>query len=36
MTMAFAAVDCFRPGGEFEHERWSEYRHEFESHVVED
>jgi protoporphyrinogen oxidase len=36
MTMAFAAVDCFRQNGEFDWNRWGNYRHEFESHVVED
>jgi protoporphyrinogen oxidase len=36
MTMAFAAVDCFRPDGDFDWDRWMNYRHEFESHVVED
>jgi protoporphyrinogen oxidase len=36
MTMACAAVDCFRPNGEFDRLLWSNYRHEFESHVVED
>jgi hypothetical protein len=36
MTMAFAAVDCFNAKGEFNWPRWSEYRKEFEKHVVED
>jgi len=36
MTMAFAAVDCFRETGEFDWPRWADYRHEFETHVVED
>jgi protoporphyrinogen oxidase len=36
MTMAFAAVDCFRQNGEFDWKRWAGYRREFESHVVED
>jgi protoporphyrinogen oxidase len=36
MTMAFAAVDCFGRNGEFDWQRWANYRHEFESHVVED
>ncbi len=36
MTMAYAASDCFGPGGEFDWDRWADYRQEFESHVVED
>jgi protoporphyrinogen oxidase len=36
MTMAFAATDCFGPNGEFDRQRWSSYRNEFKSHVVED
>ncbi len=36
MTMAFAAVDCFRRSGDFDWQRWAQYRHEFETHVVED
>jgi len=36
MTMAFAAVDCFSRNGEFDSQRWARYRHEFETHVVED
>ncbi len=36
MTMAYGASDCFSDDGLFDWERWSTYRHEFESHVVED
>ncbi len=36
MTMAYAASDCFKSDGSFDHARWGEYRKEFESHVVED
>jgi protoporphyrinogen oxidase len=36
MAMAYAASECFGPGGEFDRQRWSNYRVEFESHVVED
>jgi protoporphyrinogen oxidase len=36
MTMAFAAVDCFQANGDFDWARWSNYRDEFKSHVVED
>jgi len=36
MTMAYAASDCLRADGTFDHARWAEYRKEFESHVVED
>ncbi len=36
MAMAYAACDCFGPGGEFDRARWADYRVEFESHVVED
>ena len=36
MAMAQAACDCLRPDGTFDRARWSEYRLEFETHVVED
>jgi protoporphyrinogen oxidase len=36
MSMAYAASDCLGPGGDFDWTRWSAYRAEFESHVVED
>jgi protoporphyrinogen oxidase len=36
MAMAFAAVDCLGSNGEFDSRRWSRYRDEFKSHVVED
>lgn len=35
LAMAYAAADCFGEDG-FDRERWSEYREEFESHVVVD
>lgn len=35
LAMAYAAVDCFGPGG-FDHARWAAHRREFETHVVED
>jgi len=35
LRMAYAAADCLGPDG-FDLARWAEYRHEFESHVVED
>lgn len=35
LAMAYAAVDCLS-GGRFDAEKWSGYRTEFESHVVED
>lgn len=35
LAMAYAAVDCFGPGG-FDHARWAVHRREFETHVVED
>jgi protoporphyrinogen oxidase len=35
LAMAYAAADCLRDGS-FDASRWAEYRHEFESHVVED
>jgi hypothetical protein len=36
LAMAYAAVGCLHPDGEFDHARWAEYRKEFETHVVED
>jgi len=36
LYMAFAAVQCLKPDGEFDRERWREFRRTFESHVVED
>lgn len=36
MAMALAACDCLGPDGSFDRARWSEYRLEFETHVVED
>lgn len=36
MAMAYAASDCFGPGGAFDREAWAGHRVEFESHVVED
>lgn len=36
LAMAYAAVDCLRWSGEFDHARWREHRTEFNKHVVED
>lgn len=36
LAMAYGAVDCLNASGEFDWGRWKQYRHEFESHVVED
>ncbi len=36
MAMAYAAADCLRPDGTFDRNRWSDYRVDFKSHVVED
>ena len=36
LYMAYCAVDCMESDGEFQWDRWKEFRHEFESHVVED
>lgn len=36
LAMAYGAVDCLRPDGHFDWERWRRYRIEFEAHVVED
>jgi hypothetical protein len=34
--MGYAASKCLDENGEFNRERWRQYRKEFESHVVED
>jgi protoporphyrinogen oxidase len=36
LYMAYAAVNCLSTDGQFDHERWKEYRRVFETHVVED
>ncbi len=36
LAMAIGAVDCLEPDGNFDEVLWTEKRHEFESHVVED
>ena len=36
LAMAYAAVECLRPDGGFDGERWERYREEFRTHVVED
>jgi protoporphyrinogen oxidase len=36
LYMAFAAVQCLKRDGEFDGQRWREFRKTFESHVVED
>jgi protoporphyrinogen oxidase len=36
LAMAYGAVDCLSETGEFDKVRWTEYRREFEKHVVED
>ena len=36
LRMAYAAVDCLEADGGFNRARWTEYRDEFRSHVVED
>lgn len=36
LAMAYAAVDCLPDVGEFNQEKWREYRAEFTKHVVED
>lgn len=35
-AMAYGAADCLKKNGEFDHEKWADYRKEFEHHVVED
>ena len=36
LAMAFGAVDCLRPDGVFDRDKWRSYRQEFAKHVVED
>jgi protoporphyrinogen oxidase len=36
LAMAYGAVDCLNDSGEFDKNRWHEYRTEFAKHVVED
>jgi protoporphyrinogen oxidase len=36
LFMAYSAVSCLRENGEFDAQRWSEFRKIFETHVVED
>src|SRR5438270_258859 len=36
LYMAYCAVDCMQSNGGFQWDQWKEFRHEFESHVVED
>lgn len=36
LYMAYSAVDCINGDGSFNHEKWKNYRKEFESHVVVD
>jgi protoporphyrinogen oxidase len=36
LAMAYGAVDCLNDSGEFDKQRWLEYRTEFAKHVVED
>lgn len=36
LAMAYAAVDCLGEDASFDRGRWSDYRREFEKHVVED
>ncbi len=36
MAMAYAASDCLKADGSFDHAQWAQHRKEFESHVVED
>lgn len=36
LAMAYGAVDCLSESGEFDKNRWAEYRAEFAKHVVED
>jgi len=36
LYMAYAAVECFGDDGNFDWEMWREFRHIFETHVVED
>ncbi len=36
LYMAYAAVECFGPDGNFDLQRWQDFRRVFETHVVED
>lgn len=36
LAMAWAAADCLRPGGDFDHAAWAAARERFATHVVED
>jgi len=36
LYMAYCAVDCMQNDGQFKWDHWQKFRHEFESHVVED
>jgi protoporphyrinogen oxidase len=36
LYMAFSAVDCLKPDGQFDMAKWHDYRKIFETHVVED
>jgi len=36
LYMAYAAVECFGPDGNFDWQRWQDFRRVFETHVVED
>jgi protoporphyrinogen oxidase len=36
LAMAYAAAECLGPDGTLDQRRWAEYRHAFETHVVED
>ncbi|MDZ4761877.1 MAG: FAD-dependent oxidoreductase [Pseudomonadota bacterium] len=36
LAMAYGAVDCLSPDGQFDRAHWTRLRHEFELHVVED
>ncbi len=36
LHMAYCAIDCLTPAGEFDRASWQRHRHEFESNVVED
>jgi protoporphyrinogen oxidase len=36
LYMAYCAVNCMQNDGQFQWDRWQEFRHQFEAHVVED
>jgi protoporphyrinogen oxidase len=36
LAMAYAAESCLAADGQFDQQRWADYRHQFERHVVED